>query len=285
MKINTLYNKDKRFPSKLTGIDTPPSQLYYRGKLPNNTLPVVAVVGTRKPSTYGIATAKKLSSELARSGVTVVSGLALGIDSVAHQACIDAGGVTIAVLPTGLEKTYPASNHQLAERIIAQGGTLISEYRAVDSIRKHDFLIRNRLISGLADVVVVVESAARGGSLNTASHAINQGKTVMAVPGPITSPTSAGTNALIKEGAGVITSTEDILFELGISPETQTQQIALRFARAEHQTIANLLATGPLQLHEIQNETKLKTSELSQVLTEMELEGHIDCTGGRWHTR
>lgn len=283
MKINTLYHKDKQFPIQLTPIDTPPARLYYRGILPENYEHVVAIVGTRKPSPYGIQMTRRLTAELSQYGITIVSGLALGIDSIAHQATIEAGGTTIAVLPTGLEKTYPASNHQLAERIIKSGGLLISENRSVQSIRKHDFLIRNRIISGLSRVVIIIESASRGGSLNTASHALEQGKTVMAVPGNVTSPTSAGTNELIKNGALTVTSVDDILLALGI--DQKKQQTKLRFGNSEQQHLYSLIVSGVHSQAELSQKVALPQHRLSQLLTELELSGHISSQSGQWYSK
>ena len=183
----------------LKDIPDPPKLLYTRGKLPNkkDRPRTVAIVGSRRSSSYGENIAYRLAYELAKNGVCIISGLAYGIDSVAHRACLDASGVTIAVLGTEINRIYPISHTALARRILERGA-ILSEYNEYDIVYpKTSFLERNRLISGLADVVVIVEAAEHSGTFSTASHAIEQGKELFVVPGDITRQNSVGCNRII----------------------------------------------------------------------------------------
>ena len=222
MKVKTLTLTDSDYPPQLAAIPDPPSQLYYIG---NVSLlfsgPKLAVVGTRKVTPYGKSVTIQLSQEAARQGITIVSGLALGIDALAHQAALDVQGKTIAVMASGLDKIHPATNRDLAERILRGGGLIISEQPFGTQPFKASFLIRNRIVSGISDGVLITEAAARSGSLNTAGHALTQGRTVMAVPGPITSELSGGTNNLLKSGATPVTELQDILEALQIDTAVQ----------------------------------------------------------------
>ena len=240
-KINQISPLEHEFTEVLDAIALKPKTLYFYGKLPENVLKndkhtrpkTVAIVGSRHNTKYGEEVAYRLAYELAKHGVIVVSGLAYGIDSIGHRGCLDGGGTTIAVLGTRIDDIYPKNHIALAEEIIKNGGAIISEYSPLDLInaplapaeyaneqghrqieQKAAFLYRNRIISGLADIVVVVEAAEKSGSLNTATHALDQGKEVFAVPGNITNPYSQGCNKLIKQGACPYTDPQDILREL-----------------------------------------------------------------------
>lgn len=201
MNIKTFRPEKYEYTKILSNISDCPSELFYKGTLPNKRIKTVAIVGSRKPTAYGRNIANKIANRLAEVGIVVISGLALGIDSVAHRGALERDGLTIAVLANGLDMVYPAMHRSLAERIISSGGAIISEYPINTKPLPWQFLARNRIISGLADVIVVVEAAKRSGTLSTASHGINQGKEVFAVPGNITSPYSEGCNHLIKMGA------------------------------------------------------------------------------------
>ena len=211
-KINHLSPLDAKYTEVLSTIAVMPKILYFYGKIPENVVKTVAIVGSRHNTRYGKEVAYKLAYELAKRGVIVVSGLAYGIDSIAHQAALDAGGTTIAILGTAIDHIYPRQHVGLAKEIVVSGGAIISEYAPGAKVfTKVSFLERNRIISGLADIVVVVEAAEKSGTLNTAAHALNQGKDVYAVPGNITSPYSVGCNKLIAQGAIPYTSPDDIL--------------------------------------------------------------------------
>ncbi|MBR3116116.1 DNA-protecting protein DprA [Candidatus Saccharibacteria bacterium] len=249
-KINQISPLESNFTEVLEAIALKPKTLYFRGKMPENVsktdskIPeqtrtcrprTVAIVGSRHNTKYGEEVTYELAHELGKHGVVVVSGLAFGIDSIGHRGCLDAGGTTVAVLGTPIDQIYPREHFSLAKDIIDKNGAIISEYpprtatyhdsplAPGEYINKNgkrtqnprsSFLYRNRLISGLSDIVVVVEAAEKSGSLNTATHAIEQGKTVFAVPGNITNPYSQGCNKLIKQGAIPYTEPDDILREL-----------------------------------------------------------------------
>ncbi len=220
MNINTVRPQDNKFTSQLTHIVKPPDILYYCGTLPTERTKSVAIVGSRKPTSYGRSVTEAIVRDLAKHNVIIISGLALGIDSIAHQAALRHDTPTIAVMARGLDKIYPASHHNLAQNIIKSGGALISTYEVGIQARPYHFLERNRLVSGLADIVIITEAAVRSGTLNTAMHALDQGKDIFVVPGNITSPMSAGCNRLLRQGAQPLIDTSDILEALGISPGT-----------------------------------------------------------------
>ena len=198
MKINKVVKNHKQYPPYLLEIASIPKQIYYIGEPPENYLPAVSIVGSRKITAYGKEVTYRLAYDLAKQGVTIISGLALGVDGVAHQGALDAGGRTIAVLAGGLDEITPASHGSLAIQILRKHGTILSEYAAGTPSLKQNFIARNRIISALSGMVIITESAESGGSLKTASFALEQGKTVGAVPGNITSPQSMARTTLLK---------------------------------------------------------------------------------------
>lgn len=266
-------------PSKLKTIDSPPEQIFISGadlnKLVVNS-PSVAIVGSRRPTAYGKEVTATLSRELATKGITIVSGLAFGVDSIAHQACISVGGKTIAVLPSALNNIYPKSHRNLAEDILAKGGCLISEYPEASEIFKNNFIARNRLVAGLSDIIIVTEAAESSGTLHTANFGLAQNKTVMAVPGSIFSPYSKGTNNLIKAGALPLTDVSDVLFKLGISSSQKTQIIA---SSPEEYIILELLNSGIRDGFILQKTSKLAPQVFNQTLTMLEINGQISALG------
>lgn len=284
MKVNKIVNTAHAFPRCLKDIPSSPKALYYLG---NRELldqkPALAVVGSRRVTPYGKGTTTHLVRTVAEKGVCIVSGLALGVDALAHQAALDAGGKTIAVLPCGLDNPYPATNRQLARRILEQDGLLISEYPdGTPPLRQH-FIARNRLVSGLGDGVLITEAAEKSGTLHTANFALEQGKAVMAVPGNITSANSAGTNNLIKTGAAPITSASDILHALGLEDTTEHRDI--QPANAEEAILLDLLKQGISDGAELQMRSQLSAVQFNQTLTMMEISGKIRPTGaGHWTT-
>lgn len=277
--------KDK-FLQRTAIIDNPAKHLWYIGIIPQPN-PTVAIVGSRKPTAYGRSVNQQITGELARHGIIIVSGLALGHDGLAHRACLDAGGTTVAVQGNGLNRIYPHSNQALAQRIVGGGGLIISEYPPAQPVMPHQFLERNRLISALADVVVVIEAGERSGTLNTASHALAQGKDVMAVPGNINSPLSAGCNRLIAEGATPILSAQDILDHLHITTAEQTKKTnRIHFDSAEAQVLYNLILSGINDGEELLTKSQLPSAEFSMALTMLELNGYIQALGGnKWGPR
>lgn len=283
MKINKLKPFARPFFAPLAHIPKPPEYIFVRGEVFNERVTTVAIVGTRKPTAYGREVAARIASELASKGVVVVSGLALGIDAIAHQATVEAGGKTIAVLANSVDEIRPKTNLGLAERIIESGGAIISEYEPPTEFRNFNLLARNRIVSGLADAVIIVEAASRSGTLATAAHALAQGKTIFAVPGNITSPLSAGCNKLIKQGAFPLTSADDVLEVIApdlLKPQTQ---LALG-ANPLESRIIELLQAGIRDGDEIQKQSGTEPSEFSQALTMMEINGLIKSLGANQWT-
>lgn len=270
MKSNTISGLE--IPARLKDIPDAPTKLWYRGILPDEQRPAVAIVGTRKPTSYGRAVTERLATRLAERGVVIVSGLALGIDSIAHAAALKAGGTTIAVLPSGVDKPYPSQHRRLAGDIIQQGGALISEYPPGTPGLQFRFLERNRLVSGLADIVIVTEAANRSGTFNTVSHALSQGKDIYAVPGSILSPMSHGPNQLITTGAGAIVDVDTWVDQL--FPRT-TKQVALVRYTPEEQTIIDLITSGIADGDEIHAKSGLETAAYLQTITMLEITGAV----------
>lgn len=283
MNVNILKLKSSDFPESLIQIDQPPKQLFVSGSPLSDWIdrPRVAIVGSRKATSYGLAVTKELAEGLARSGIVIISGLALGIDATAHKAALSAGGTTVAVLPTPLNQIYPASHLNLARQILDQGGTLISEYGPSDPVYQSNFRDRNRIISALADIVLVTEAALKSGSLITARFGLEQGKTVMAVPGNINSPASEGSNNLIKSGALPVTNTDDIFFALGLTPK-KTKKVIFRGSEQE-EIIYTLIVGGINNQEELALRAGLNGAETASILTTLELAGHIRAGGaGHW---
>lgn len=285
MKINRATSDRSNYLQILSGIAKPPKHVYYSGELPAMRRPSVAIVGTRKPTPYGKEVTYKLSYDLASRGVIIVSGLALGIDGIAHTAALDAGGTTIAILANGLPSIYPASHRSLAERIIKQGGALISEQPPETSLRKYHFLQRNRIVSGLADAVIITEASGRSGTLNTAMYALEQGKDLLVVPGNITSPQSTGCNALLRQGAQPVTSADDIVELLNLAPNTPQQPQPLG-ETPEEMIIIDLIASGIRDGETLQVASNLSTTIFSSTLTMLEIKGVVRSLGGnQWTLR
>lgn len=280
MQDNVDYHKlvGEKIPLALRDIDAPPKQLYLRGSDPNKLLSnkVVSIVGTRKPTPYGREVTSLLTSELAKHGVVIVSGLALGVDTIAHNACLKANGNTIAVLPCGPEQIYPSTHRHVASQILRAGGSIVTEYSPGTPPLKQHFIARNRLVSGMSDILVVTEAAEKSGTLHTANFALNQSKTVMAVPGPINSSLSKGTNNLIKAGAVPITSAQDILFQLGID---STSAESITAANKEEHSILELLKSGVTNGEELLEQSKLPVQRFNQTITILEINGQVRALG------
>lgn len=285
MKINKVLPEKQKFLQMLSNIAKPPKSLDYIGVLPSERVPTVAIVGTRKPSAYGKEVTHDLAFNLAKRGIIVVSGLALGVDAIAHKAALEAGGKTVAVLGNGLPRIYPATNRHLAEEIVAGGGAIISEYAHNETARPHYFLERNRLVSGLADAIIITEATARSGTLNTAGHALEQGKDIFVVPGNITSPLSAGCNTLLKQGALPVTSYEDILHVVAPNHLGEGSELTLGNT-PEEATIIKLLQEGVRDGERLQIAAGFDAAQFSKLLTMMELSGLIRPLGGnQWTLR
>lgn len=285
MKINKVAPNKHKYLQVLTNTPSAPRELSHLGTLPTERRPTVAIVGTRKPTAYGREVTHKLAYELAKRGVVIVSGLALGVDGIAHRAALEAGGTTLAVLGNGLPTIYPASHRQLAADIIKQGGAVLSEYPEDKPALSHQFLERNRIVAGLADAIIITEAAARSGTLNTAAHAIEQGKDVFVVPGNITSPMSLGCNSLLKQGARPITSADDVL-EI-IAPDLLKPQQSLALGSNDNETaIIKLIQSGVRDGDDIQAQLNISATDLSVALTMLEINGAIRSLGAnQWTMR
>ena len=287
MEIRRLTPRSKDYPKVLGQIVGVPKQLFCAGVALDELLkrPRVAIVGSRNVSPYGKQVTLQLGRQLAEQGIVIISGLALGVDGFAHQATLDANGLTIAVLPGPLEAIAPSTHYHLAQTILDKGGTLVSEYRAGEFAAKQNFIARNRLVAGLAQAVLITEAAEKSGSLHTARFALEQGKDVLAVPGNITSPVSVGTNNLIKAGAIPVTSYLDVLHVLGLS-EHATVAHEVRGRNANEQTVLNLLLQGVQDGESLLRQSELTTSEFNQVLTMLEIGGKVRSLGAnQWSLR
>lgn len=272
---------DESYPENLVGIVGAPTTLYIRGRLTKNDVNAIAVVGSRKITSYGRQVTEKFAVELAQYGVTIVSGLAFGVDRYAHESALSVGGRCIAVLASGVDDITPRSNEWLGKKIIQSGGAVISEFPPGTKVQKSYFPQRNRIISGLAKAILVVEGAEKSGTLHTARHAADQGKEVFAVPGQVTSPLSAAPHYLIKNGAKVAFSAKDIIEELDMQLKVDRQAMGeILPATKEEAKLLDKLANEPLHLDELARILKLPISSISQNLTVMELKGLVKNVGG-----
>lgn len=273
----------KGYPALLAQISDPPKTLYYLGTPPDELLngqKVVAIVGSRKVSHYGRIVTEKLGSSLAGKGIVIASGLALGVDGLAHEATVAVGGKAIAVLACGLDNIYPSAHQPLAKRILETGGAIISEYPTDTEPLRHHFVARNRIISGLSHAVLITEAAEKSGSLHTAQFALEQGREVLAVPGNITSPTSVGTNNLIKVGATPVTSAKDVFHALGLKEQDKERPQASNEAEA---VILKLLQEGATDADTLFGSSGLGQTAFNQTLTMLEISGKIRPGGnGSW---
>ncbi|MBC7251367.1 MAG: DNA-protecting protein DprA [Anaerolineae bacterium] len=278
--VRVLTWADEDYPPLLRNIYHPPPVLYVRGELRPEDEWAVAVVGTRRATAYGKEAARVIAADLARNGVTVVSGLARGIDAQAHKAALDAGGRTIAVLGCGVDRVYPPEHRKLAEAIAAQGA-LISEYALGTPPESSNFPPRNRIISGLSLGVVIVEAGMGSGALITADYAAEQGREVFAVPGNIFNRSSEGCNALIRDGAHPVLGVNDILEVLNLT--MVSQQAEVRAVVPENETEARLLSyitSEPIHVDELGRRTGLPIAQVSSTLALMELKGMVRQVGG-----
>lgn len=282
MDVNTLTLNNGSMPGRLRRIPSPPKELFHRGESLEVLLkrPCVAIVGSRGVSAYGSQVTSSLAGKLAEQGIVIISGLALGVDALAHQAALGAGGATIAVLPSSVQKPYPATNRQLAEKIIQQGGALVSEYPEgpFDQSFKSNFVARNRLVAGLADAVLITEAAEASGSLHTAQFARKQGKPVLAVPGNITNSGSVGTNRLITSGAVLITSYKDVLLAMKLTEHTLSAANVLG-TNMHEQKLLDLILSGMNDSEMLLKHSELDISLFNQTLTMLEISGKIRSLG------
>jgi DNA processing protein len=278
--ITVLTWEDPGYPRRLKEIDQPPPVLYVRGALLPEDEWAVAIVGTRRITPYGRQVSEEVAGMLARNGVSVVSGLARGVDAAAHQAALNAGGRTIAVLGSGVDRIYPPEHRRLAERIIERGA-LVSDYAPGTPPDGVNFPPRNRIISGLSLAVIVVEAGERSGALITAGFAADQGREVFAVPGNIRAPQSVGTNRLIQQGARPLLDHREVLeaLDLTLVSQHRAARTALPADEVEAQLLA-VLSQEPLHVDEIRNQTEMPIEKVTATLALMELKGMVRQVGG-----
>jgi DNA processing protein len=277
--INIITIEDELYPTGLKNIYDPPIVIYMKGRLVKDEK-AIAVVGSRNATSYGLNMAKSLSYYMAGYGITVISGMARGVDSYAHKGAINAGGRTIAVLGCGLDIVYPPENKSLMEKI-AHSGAVLSEYLPGVQPMPYNFPARNRIISGISMGVVIVEAGKRSGSLITADFALEQGREVFAVPGNAGSLYSVGTNRLIKEGAKMVTEVEDIFEELGIFADLKNKEAfglnksRLQGLSSSELKIVECISLEPLHVDTILQKSGLGAQEVNSILIMLELKGII----------
>lgn len=298
--IRKITIDDAEYPKNLRNIYDPPKALYVKGVFLDRDEAAVALVGSRRPSIYGIETCEKLAFELAVRGVTVVSGMARGIDSAAHRGALKANGRTIAVMGSGHNDIYPTENEELYHKI-AGSGAVVTEYEDDMPPLAKNFPKRNRIISGLSLGVVIVEAARNSGALITANFAAEQGRTVFALPGKVSSPTSSGANELIKDGAKLVQSVDDIMGELSLAQiksvsadkKGETDERIAKKVKAyiynsltdDERRVYKILSDEPLYIDEILKAAGVAQTKMSKVLLNLELKGLIKEIPGKQFVR
>jgi DNA processing protein len=278
--IDVLTWEDEGYPTRLRDVDNAPPVLYLRGTITPDDDWAVAIVGTRRATSYGRQVTEGIARELAHNSVTVVSGMARGIDGVAHRAALDAGGRTLAVLGSGVDRIYPPEHRRLAEEIVAQGA-LVSDYPPGTPPEGRNFPPRNRIIAGLSLATVVVEAGRRSGALITSDFALEQGREVFAVPGNVMAPQSRGPNRLIQQGAHPLLDPKEILETLELSMLTEQRQARTVLpSNPSEAQIFDVLGYESLHVDEIQVQTGMPIEEVTATLAMMELKGMVRKIGG-----
>ncbi len=285
MEINyaTFSDADSKFPYLLKQIQNPPEKIFFLGEMPADPpegQTKIAIVGTRKATLTGKIFAKNLAKKLASRGFIIVSGLAMGIDTAAHEGCLEASGKTIAVLANGLDKIYPAQNESLAKNILKSGGALLSEYPEGTPSYPSQFLERNRIVSGLCAAVIVIEAPQRSGSLATARNAVEQGREVFVIPGPANHPNYKGSHSLIRDGARLVSSIEDILEDLGVETSNQNPPENNITDPGQLKVLQIILNAGePLSIDKIIEISKLDPQTVNQSIALLTIAGAIKESG------
>lgn len=288
MNIQKINEKAHGYPKKLGDLSSVPKQLYLIGNTELleeiETRPLIAIVGSRNPTLYGEEVTRKFASELSAHGAIVVSGLALGVDAIAHKAAVDQGLPTIAVQARGLDEIYPSENHELGKAIVKNHGLIMSEYASGVGAYKQNFIARNRIVAALSDGVVVTEAGKTSGTSHTVRFALEVDRPVMAVPGPITSTRSAGTNNMIRAGAIPVTCVEDILNAIKLTSGLKLQPV--KAESREEQIIIDLMKEGIAQSEELIVKSKLSAAAFANLISLMEIGGKVTNLGaGNWVLR
>jgi DNA processing protein len=278
LKIKLTTIKSPNYPHSLLNIPSPPALLYYRGRLPQENEFLLGVVGSRRHSEYGKRCVNKIIKEISAKGIRVVSGLALGIDALAHRACLDSNTPTFAILASGVDQFSPSTNSFLGREICQKGGVL-SEYPPKTGAQKQNFHARNRIISGLSCGLVVIEAGLKSGTFLTVNHALEQGRDIFAIPGEIFSPFSQGSNQLIKDGARLVSSATEILESLSMFTPSFKGKIIPKTIFVPQNSLQRIiiqhLTPVPVPIDKLVRLTKLKVNVLLSQLTEMELLGVV----------
>ena len=282
--LRLLTFDDPQFPARLAAIPDPPLLLFVQGSVESLSLDSLAIVGGREASGAGQRFATGMAEQLANAGLTIVSGLAVGIDTAAHIGALKGRSPTIAVLGSGHERLYPSRNASLANRICEQGGAVISEYPPQFGPTRYRFPERNRIVSGLAHGVLVIEAREKSGSLITASYALEQGREVMAVPGPVTSHLSRGGHALIRDGAGLVEDAKDVLAHLGFEQQDAQQEAPQATLEPQERRVLDALDFTWVSLDVLVARTGLSAQVLLQTLLKLELAGFVE-NGARGYIR
>jgi DNA processing protein len=280
ISIVTIVDKD--YPALLKETHNAPAALFYHGTLPRHNHTLVAVVGTRVATTYGKTITPLIVEPLARAGVGIVSGMALGIDGMAHEAALAAGGKTYAVVGTGLDLDYPPQHAELAERIVKEGGAIISEFPQGTRPLTQNFPLRNRIVAGMCAGTLVVEAGEKSGALLTAKLALDENREVFCIPGNITQETSRGTNKFIRLGSQLVTNANDILTALNLLPadEQTTAQPPYEGGTPEEKNILQNLSREPRHVDELASLCDCDPSVINATLVVLELQGHVRNVGG-----
>jgi len=279
--------EDTGYPPQLAEIADPPAVLFVKGNPSLLATPQIAMVGSRNPSSVGVKIALEFADALAQAGFVVTSGMALGIDAASHQGALNAGGCTVAVVGTGLDRVYPACHKQLATDIVERGA-MISEFPLGTRAKQGHFPRRNRIISGLCQGLLVVEAAQQSGSLITARMALEQNREVFAIPGSIHNPLARGCNALIRQGAKLVETVEDIFEELGQYNQSysgKAAQISQTVLDLEQQNLLNLIPYSPIAVDTLIQESGYSVEVVSSMLLVLELQGHISAAAGGGYYR
>ena len=284
-EIRTIEEGDDGWPERLRVVKPQVRKLYYRGNwddlLFKNCL---AVVGTRKMTSYGESVIEKILPQVVQAGVTIVSGFMYGVDSKAHQTCLDYGGKTIAVLGSGLDQLTPKRNDQLYTEVLENGGLVISEYDKDEKARLWTFPQRNRIVAGLSQATLVIEGGEKSGTLITSKLTLKQDKPVLAVPGPVGSSMAKATNGLLKEGATLVTSAEDVLMVLGIRSGSELSRGVRNLNKVEGRIVEELEREA-LDMDELSRKLKISVVELGQKLSELQLQEIVEERMGKYTVR
>jgi DNA processing protein len=275
-----VFYEEKDFPEELRQIPYPPMFFYIKGNLKTDGL-LLAIIGSRSPTQYGMEVARYFSKELASAGIGIVSGFARGIDTISHKSCLEVNGYTIGILGCGLDICYPAENRSLFEKIVESGGALVSEFPFGTKPFKENFPRRNRIISGLSHGVLVVEAGKKSGTLLTVKWALSQGKEIFAIPGNIFSSQSEGTHLLIKEGAIPVTTPKEILDHFGIVSKEEVKNAPPSLNEEELKIVKNL-SSYPMHLEELISKVELPSFEVLSLITDLELKGVVEVLPGKF---